>query len=64
MINFTVIYRVGGTESFEWRQCIQVGTMQEAVSQKDSIERGGRKALIRRTSSIGAYGLPTTWNAS
>ena len=60
-MNLTVIYRTGGTENCEWRQCNPVATMQEAVSQRDSIERGGRKALIHRTSAVVANGLPTDW---
>lgn len=60
-MNLTVIYRTGGTENCEWRQCNPVATMQEAVSQKESIERGGRKALIQRTSAIVANGLPEGW---
>lgn len=61
MVNYTVIYRMGGTERFEWRSCVPVATMQEAVSLKESIERGGRKALIHRTSQLAAIGLPETW---
>ena len=58
---FTVVYRTGGTNNCEWRQCLSVATMQEAVSQKGSIERGGRKALIHRTSAVVSNGLPVGW---
>ncbi len=58
---FTVVYRTGGYESCLWRQCLPVATMQEAASQKGSIERGGRKALIQRTSAIVSIGLPIGW---
>ncbi len=61
-MTFTVIYRTGGTENCQWRQCSPVATMQEAASQKDSIERGGRKALIHRTSAVVAHGLPEGWD--
>lgn len=63
MVNFTVVYRTGGPASCEWRQCLPVATMREAVSQKESIERGGRKALIKRTSEVVAHGLPVGWDA-
>ena len=61
MTNYTVIYRTGGPERFEWRQCSPVSTFAEAASLKDSIVRGGRRALIHRTSQLVAIGLPTTW---
>lgn len=63
MVNYSVIYRVGGTERFEWRQCVPVATMQEAVSLKDSLERSGYKAKIHRTSQLVAIGLPETYEA-
>lgn len=62
-MTYTVIYRTGGTEDCKWRPCRPASTMQEAVSQKDSIERGGRKALIKRTSEVVKHGLPEGWEA-
>lgn len=58
---YTVIYRTGGYADAAWRPCRPVATMQEAVSQKGSIERGGRKALIKTTSGLAAVGLPVGW---
>lgn len=64
MTSYTVVYRTGGTLDCTWRQCRPVATMQEAVSQRDSIERGGRKALIKRTSEVVKHGLPEGWTAT
>lgn len=60
-INYSVIYRMGGPADCQWHQCRPVATMQEAVSLKDSIERGGRKAIIQRTSDLVSMGLPVGW---
>ncbi len=58
---FTVVYRTGGPAACKWHQCRSVATLVEAVSQKASIERGGRKALIKRTSAVAMVGLPEGW---
>lgn len=58
---YTVIYRTGGYTAATWRPCRPVATMQEAVSQKGSLERGGRKAIIHTTSGLAAHGLPIGW---
>ena len=58
-MTFSVVYLTGGTDSPVWNQCRPVATLQEAVSQKDSIERSGAiKAMIQRTSAVAANGLP------
>ena len=61
MESYTVIYRTGGTEVWEWRACRPVATLAEAISEKASIQRMGYAATFRRTSAVGANGIPTTY---
>lgn len=63
MTSYTVIYRTGGPMGCDWIKCRPVTFMSEAVSQKESIERGGRKAIIHTTSGLTAAGLPVGWCA-
>ena len=59
--SYTVIYRIGGTERFEWRKCAPVATHDEAKQQREEIERMGYKALVHRSEYLATIGLPETY---
>lgn len=61
MKSYTVIFRTGGTENFRWNKALPVATIEEARTQRDAIERGGRPALIHDTARLNLLGLPETY---
>jgi hypothetical protein len=65
MTTFSVAYRSGGTSNATWTRVLEVYPTREAAQViVAEIERGGRKALIYKTASLDAIGLPQGWEAS
>lgn len=64
MKSYTVIYRTGGTENFQWKKCLPVATREKAFQDKAEIERMGYKSIVHDTDQINAIGLPETYDAS
>ena len=61
MRTFTVIYRVGGTENFEWRKSTPYRSAIEANSEADKVGKMGYKSLVFDTDLINSLGLPETY---
>lgn len=58
---WTVIYRTGGTDNFQWHKALPVLSREEADTQKAVLTRQGYIALIHRTDLLEAIGLPDTF---
>ena len=57
---YYVIYRIGGTENFEWRRSVPM-SKKEAEKSADDVRKGGRKAMIVEQKASDAIGLPGTY---
>lgn len=60
---YTTIFRTGGTKSFSWKKCTPCQTYDAADKQAADIIRGGRWAMVYKTSQLNAIGIPTTYDA-
>lgn len=63
MKTYTVYYRTGGTDNFQWKRCSAVATKEEAIASMQEIERGGRVAHYTYTHLLDSIGLPDTYDA-
>jgi hypothetical protein len=54
VVSYTVIYRVGGRENFEWNRTVEFGEWSEAKAAADEVRRGGRAAFVFRTDILDA----------
>ncbi len=61
MTTYAVVYRSGGTHNCHWRRVFGRYTTRESAGMVESIERGGRKALVFTTAQLDAVGLPIGW---
>ena len=59
--SFTVVYRTGGNDNAKWHKSSAYQTREEAEIAKESIERGGRKALVFKTADLEIVGMPEGW---
>ena len=57
---FCVVYRVGGTDNFQWRRTLGM-TKDEAVKAKADTERMGYRAMVVNYAESMAIGLPETY---
>ena len=57
---YVVVYRMGGTANFEWRASIAM-SQAEAIAAKETVERGGRRAMVQKYSDLLAIGMPETY---
>jgi hypothetical protein len=51
---FTVIYRSGGTENFQWLKTCVFPSHAEAHTAKTAVENGGRPAFVYRSDILEA----------
>lgn len=58
---FVCVYRVGGTENFQWIACLPVDSRAKANEQKREIENGGRKAYVYNYAQYLVIGPPETY---
>jgi len=61
MKHFTVYYRIGGTENFQWKTCLPVRSEREAIQLRDEIRLMGYVAHYEDTELLKSVGLPTTY---
>lgn len=61
---WTVVYRVGGSERFEWRRTLAYPTRQEAQDSRDALQRAGYKAHVEDYHASLSVGLPETFEPS
>lgn len=61
--SYTVAYRSGGTHRCYWRRVLVRFTQQGAADMQETIERSGFKALVYKTASLDAIGLPIGWES-
>jgi hypothetical protein len=59
---YTVGYRMGGTERFEWKRTVPFPTSEEANNAAAEIAQGGRLAYVYTTSLLDSIGLPETYD--
>ena len=60
--SYTVGYRKGGTENFQWRKCTPVKTRDEAHKLAKEIELMGYPTHIYKTADLAIVGLPDTYS--
>ena len=63
MKTWTVAFRTGGKENCEWKKTVSFLLKSDALEAKESIERGGRKALLFDTDLLNSIGLPVGWDS-
>lgn len=61
MKTYSVVYRIGGTERFEWKRTVPK-SLSEATKDKYDIERMGYKAMVVEHEQSMKVGLPSTYN--
>ncbi len=61
MKTYTVIYRTGGRQNFQWKKAIPVVTYEEAFKMETELKTAGYHALIHDTEQIDRIGLPETF---
>ena len=59
---YTVIYRTGGPERFEWRRTLCSGTREQMVHEAAKCQNAGYRALVHNAAQLDAIGLPDTWD--
>lgn len=59
--SFTVVYRLGGSANFSWQRTVAFSTYAQAEEAAGDIRRGGRPAMVFKTSALDAIGLPETF---
>ena len=59
---FTVIYRFGGADRFEWRKTLLAGTYAEMHAEACKLASAGFKALIHDAALLHSIGMPDTWD--
>ena len=59
---FTVVYRTGGPAKCVWKRTLPWSSEDIALRSAEGIERGGRLALVFRTSKLDAIGMPEGWD--
>lgn len=59
---YTVFYRFGGSDRFEWRKTLLIGTYAEMQAEAEKLERAGYKALIHDAALLHSIGMPDTWD--
>ncbi len=58
---YTVIYRTGGPERFEWHRTLLQGTNAQMQDEATKIRNSGYRAIVHKTAQLDAIGLPDTW---
>lgn len=58
---WTIAYRIGGTENFQWRKTLAIEHREQADRLAREIAVGGRKALVFPTDRLESIGLPETY---
>ena len=64
MTSWTIIYRTGGTENFQWHKSIAYLSKEEAAVSMKELERMGYAALMHTTRLLESIGLPETYSAT
>ena len=64
-ITWSVYYRTGGTDNFQWHTVMnRYGNKTEAQSKCAELNQAGFQAYVERTQILEAVGLPETFEAS
>lgn len=65
MKSFTLVYRTGNRDNFQWNQASETyPTYEAAQADKDKMERQGNKALIHDTDQLNAIGMPDGYDCN
>jgi hypothetical protein len=57
--SYTVIYKTGGTECYQWHKIYtSFATVESAIEKRKELERMGYESLIHDTMLLNAIGMP------